>query len=152
MKLATESFGGILPTCERGLDILRLHVFQRLSIHTTALELHLYPCVFLHKILFVYTWERTLYDICNSKSCVINCSCHSFDIPPCIMCVSFADYIHILAQEDFLFTAKAPLNHRTIRWFCNTKNGAIFHAPSIVIVCRRAEGATLRNCRRRICL
>ena len=54
-------------------------------------------------------------------SCAINYLCHSFDIPPCIMCVSFADYIHILAQEGFFsFTAKAPPNHRTIRRFCNT--------------------------------
>lgn len=48
---------------------------------------------------------KNYYDICNSKSCVINCSCHSFDIPPCIMRVSFADYIHILPQGIFLFTA-----------------------------------------------
>lgn len=34
-------------------------------------------------------------------SCAINCLCHSFDIPPCIMCVSFADYIHILAKGEF---------------------------------------------------
>lgn len=44
---------------------------------------------------------KNYYDICNSKSCVINCSCHSFDIPPCIMRVSFADYIHILPQGIF---------------------------------------------------
>lgn len=78
--------------------------------------LWLIPIMALRRMLV-----RTIYNICNSKSCVINCSCHSFDTPPpCSMCVSFADYIHILANGEFFFTAKTPPNHRTIRWFYNT--------------------------------
>lgn len=47
-----------------------------------------------------YVTVRTIYNICDSKS--LNCSCHSFDFPPpCSMCVSFADYIHIPAKGEF---------------------------------------------------
>lgn len=62
------------------------------------------------------------------------------------MCVSFADYIHILAQKDFLFTTKALLNHRTIRWFCNTKNDEVSHSSfkSVKYDFKRIDYAKMR--------
>lgn len=62
---------------------------------------------------------RTIYNICNSKSCVINCLCHSF-APSLQYVCEFCGLHTYSGKGGIFFTAKAPPNHRTTRWFYNT--------------------------------
>ena len=64
-----------LPTCARDPDILQPLLYLRFCIRTIALELLLFLCVSVHKILSFYTLAQILYDTCNSKSNVLNYLC-----------------------------------------------------------------------------
>ena len=91
--------------------------FLHSSIHTTVLELLLFPTASVRRTLSCDTSAQILCDICNSKTCVINCLHLSFVKILLAQCVvSFADYSsHSNTGGFFLLTAKVLLNPRAIR-------------------------------------
>ena len=51
---------------------------------TISLKLHQFVCAFAHRILFFYTLVQIQHDTCNSTSCVLNYSCHTCWLSPCV--------------------------------------------------------------------
>ncbi len=108
---------------EHDPGILPPQLFLHFSIHTTVLELLLFLAASVRRTLSCDTSAQILCDICNSKTCVINCLHLSFVKILLAQCVvSFADYSsHSNTGGFFLLTAKPLLNPRTIRGFSITK-------------------------------
>ena len=101
---------GLPPACVYDPDTPPPLFFPHSSIHTTVLELLLFPVFCSHRTLSDDTSEQTLYDICNSKTCVINCLHLSFVKILLALCVLvLRTTLHILAYGGFFFCSPLKL-------------------------------------------